>query len=63
MGEELIVDPTLEEEQVMAARVTVAVNQRGRICNIHKAGAGTLSVNSLQDVATVPPPPNCNLIN
>jgi exosome complex component RRP42 len=36
----LIVDPWLEEEQVMDSRLTLAFNEEGNICAIQKGGAG-----------------------
>jgi exosome complex component RRP42 len=36
----LIVDPWLEEEQVMDSRLTMAFNEEGNICAIQKGGAG-----------------------
>jgi exosome complex component RRP42 len=36
----LIVDPWLEEEQVMDSRLTMAFNEDGNICAIQKGGAG-----------------------
>ena len=36
----LIVDPWLEEEQVMDSRLTIAFNEDGNICAIQKGGAG-----------------------
>jgi exosome complex component RRP42 len=36
----LIVDPWLEEEQVIDARLTMAFNDEGNICAIQKGGAG-----------------------
>ena len=36
----LIVDPWLEEEQVMDSRLTMAFNEEGNICAIQKGGTG-----------------------
>ena len=36
----LIVDPWLEEEQVMDSRITFAINDAGNICAIQKGGSG-----------------------
>jgi exosome complex component RRP42 len=36
----LLVDPWLEEEQVMDSRLTMAFNEDGNICAIQKGGAG-----------------------
>ena len=36
----LIVDPWLEEEQVMDSRISIAFNDEGNICAVQKGGAG-----------------------
>lgn len=40
----LIVDPCLEEEQVMSARLTVTVDKENRICAMQKGGLGELTI-------------------
>jgi len=40
IGDKLIVDPWLEEEQVMDARLTLAVEKDGKICATQKGGYG-----------------------
>ncbi len=40
IGSNLIVDPWLEEEQVMDARMSMAINDDGNICAIQKGGSG-----------------------
>jgi exosome complex component RRP42 len=40
INDKLIVDPWLEEEQVMDARLTLAINDEGNICAIQKGLAG-----------------------
>jgi len=39
----LIVDPWLEEEQVMDSRISMAFNDEGKICAIQKGGSGYFS--------------------
>ena len=36
----LVVDPWVEEEQVMDARISMAINDEGNICAIQKGGSG-----------------------
>jgi exosome complex component RRP42 len=36
----LIVDPALEEEQVMDSRISIAINDDGNICALQKGGSG-----------------------
>jgi len=40
INDKLIVDPWLEEEQVMDARLTMAINDEGNICAIQKGLSG-----------------------
>jgi exosome complex component RRP42 len=40
INNKLIVDPWLEEEQVMDSRLTMAFNDEGKICATQKGGAG-----------------------
>jgi len=40
INDKLIVDPWLEEEQVMDARISMAINDEGNICAIQKGLAG-----------------------
>lgn len=42
VGKHYIVDPSLEEEQCMQARITVAVNRKGNICSILKGSSSSL---------------------
>jgi len=43
INDKLIVDPWIEEEQVMDARISIAINDEGNICAIQKGGAGFFS--------------------
>lgn len=40
IGESLLVDPTLEEETMAAAKITITTTKDGKICAIQKSGAG-----------------------
>lgn len=44
---ELMVDPCLDEESVMEARISMATTEDGNLCAMQKGGAGTLT---LEDV-------------
>ncbi|MCD6248087.1 MAG: exosome complex protein Rrp42 [Hadesarchaea archaeon] len=44
---EMMVDPCLDEESVMEARISMATTEDGNICAIQKGGSGTLT---LQDI-------------
>ena len=49
IDERLMVDPCLDEEGVMDARISIATTEDGNVCAIQKGGAGTLT---LEDVET-----------
>jgi exosome complex component RRP42 len=40
INDKLIVDPWLEEEQIMDSRLSMAINDEGNICAVQKGGAG-----------------------
>jgi len=40
INNKLIVDPWLEEEQVMDSRLSIAINDEGNICAVQKGGSG-----------------------
>ena len=40
INDKLIVDPWLEEEQIMDARISMAIKDDGNICAVQKGGAG-----------------------
>ncbi len=48
-----MVDSTLEEEQCMSVRLTVAVNREGNICGIQKGGHGGLDASSMYEMILV----------
>jgi exosome complex component RRP42 len=49
----LIVDPWLEEEQVMDARISMAINDEGNICAIQKGGSGYFTPQQISDAAKI----------
>jgi len=49
----LVVDPWLDEEEVMDARLTISIDKDGRICAMQKGGTGTLSPQQVIEVAHV----------
>ena len=44
IGDKLLVDATLEEEEVVDAKVTIALNENDDICAIQKGGNGYLTL-------------------
>ncbi|MEM1508709.1 MAG: exosome complex protein Rrp42 [Thermofilaceae archaeon] len=48
IGETLVVDPCYEEELVMDARVTFAINGEGKVCAIQKGGRGSFTLGEVK---------------
>ncbi len=53
IGKSLVVDPSLDEEQVMSARLTVTSDKDGRICAMQKGGAKALSIEDVKQSVTI----------
>jgi exosome complex component RRP42 len=51
ISDKLIVDPGLEEEQVMDARITMAINDEGNICAIQKGLSGYFTPQQIIDAS------------
>jgi len=49
----LVVDPSLEEEQVMDARLTVAFGKEGKICAMQKGGSGFFTVEEIMEAVKI----------
>ncbi|HDI01782.1 MAG TPA: RNA-binding protein, partial [Candidatus Bathyarchaeota archaeon] len=43
IGGELVVDPCLDEELAMDAKITITVDKDGKVCAIQKSGAGSFT--------------------
>ncbi len=48
IGTTVVVDPVLEEEQVMSARLTVTIEKNGHICAMQKGGQSGFTVEELK---------------
>jgi exosome complex component RRP42 len=48
IGNALLVDPKLEEEDAMECRITVTTNDKGNITAIQKSGSGSLSAEEIE---------------
>jgi len=53
INDKLVVDPWLEEEQVMDARLTMAINDDGDICAIQKGGSGYFTPEQVLEAAKI----------
>ncbi|MFP3985270.1 MAG: exosome complex protein Rrp42 [Candidatus Bathyarchaeia archaeon] len=51
INDKLAVDPWLEEEQVMDARLTMSLGKDGKICAIQKGGTGHFTAEQILEVA------------
>lgn len=49
----MLVDPTLEEEKVLDAKLTVCVRDDDKICAIQKQGSGTLSFEDVERIISL----------
>jgi len=53
INDKLIVDPWLEEEQIMDARLTMTVDKDGKICALQKGGYGYFTTQQIFEAAKV----------
>ncbi len=51
INDKLIVDPWLEEEQIMDARLTVTIDDDGNVCAIQKGGSGYFTPKQVLEAA------------
>ena len=51
ISNKLLIDPNLEEENALDARVTIATNENGEICAIQKGGIGFFTTEELKKAA------------
>jgi exosome complex component RRP42 len=53
INDKLVVDPYLEEEQVMDARLTMTIDDDGNVCAIQKGGTGCFTPKQVLEVAKI----------
>lgn len=53
VGDYLLVDPTVEEEYGMDARITITTNQNGEICAVQKGESGELAEGDILKAARI----------
>jgi exosome complex component RRP42 len=53
IGDKLVVDPLLEEEQVMDARISIAIDDDDNICAIQKGGSGYFEPKQVFEAAKI----------
>jgi exosome complex component RRP42 len=53
INDKLVVDPWLEEEEVMDARLTMAIDDDGNICAIQKGGTGYFTPEQVLDASKI----------
>ncbi len=49
IGNSMVADPSLEEEQAMDARLTVTFNEKDEVCAMQKGEGGTLTLEEVKD--------------
>ncbi|MEE8401024.1 MAG: exosome complex protein Rrp42 [Candidatus Hydrothermarchaeaceae archaeon] len=50
IGNGIILDPQLDEERVMEARITVATDKNGDMCALQKGGRGTFTADEISEI-------------
>jgi exosome complex component RRP42 len=53
INDKLIVDPWLEEEQIMDARISMAINDDGNICAVQKGGSGYFTQQEIAEATKI----------
>ena len=53
INDKLVVDPSLEEEQIMDARLTITTGKNGKICAIQKGGYGYFTKEQVLEAAKI----------
>jgi len=53
INDKLVVDPSLEEEQIMDARLTITTGKDGKICAIQKGGYGYFTKEQIFEAAKI----------
>jgi len=53
VNDKLIVDPWLEEEQIMDARLSMAINDEGKICAVQKGCAGYFTPKQIAEATKI----------
>ena len=53
IGSSIVVDPTLDEEACMDARITISTDEQGRVCAIQKGDSGTFTIEQLEYAANI----------
>ncbi len=53
IGDKIILDPNLDEELVMNARLTIATTEKGEYCAMQKGGSGTFTPDEILEIVDV----------
>lgn len=53
INDKLVLDPWLEEEQVMDARLTITIDKDGKVCAIQKGGYGYFTTQQVLEAAKI----------
>lgn len=53
IGDKLVVDPSFEEEQVMDARISIAINTEGNVCAVQKGGSGFFTPQQILEASKI----------
>lgn len=53
VGDKILSDPNLDEENWLDARLTVATTEKGEICAMQKGGNGVLTINDIKEMIKI----------
>lgn len=53
IGQELVCDADLEEEQMSSARLTVTLNENGNLCAMQKGNSGTFTIDEVKKAIAI----------
>ena len=53
INDKLVVDPSLEEEQIMDARLTITTGKDGKVCAVQKGGYGYFTKEQISEATTI----------
>jgi len=52
IGDDLILDPSIDEEQIMDARLTIGIDETGHIVSMQKGGMGSLTIDDVTHIVS-----------
>ena len=53
IDDKIIVDPTLDEENISTAKLTITLTRNGNICAMQKSGTGTFTIDEITNIQKI----------